>query len=131
MTIGGDPWSTGGGRGGFTLIEVIGALVIFSVGVLMVMQVGGALTTQMRYAGARSELVVLASERLDSIEAMPFDSITGGTSQDIVTVQGWSYHRRVRVTLLTPVLARVEVDLVRTDSAGPSHAVTSYTSAVW
>ena len=124
-------WPPDDPPGGFTLIEVVGALVIFSVGILMVMQVGGALTTQMRYAGARSEIVVIANEQLDSIEAMPLDSISTGTTLDTVPVQGWSYERTLTITLLTPVLAKVEVTLARVDSAGPSHAVTSYTSAVW
>ncbi len=126
-----DPWSSDHRPGGFTLIEVIAALVIFSVGVLMVMQVGGALSTQMRYAGARSEIVVRANERLDSIIATPFDSVAAGTTLDTLTVQGWRYQRTVTIIALTAVLARVEVALVAIDSVGPSHAVTSYTSAVW
>lgn len=122
---------TGGGTHGFTLIEVLGALVMFSVGVLMVMQVGGALTTQMRYAGTRSELVVLANQSLDSVGAIPLASLTPGTEQSTMTVQGWSYLRTITVTDLTPVLARVDVTLARADDSGPAHAVTSYTSAVW
>ena len=110
---------------------MIGSLVIFAVGILMIMQVSGALATQMRYAGVRSEIVALANERLDSLESTPFDSITAGVFEDTVTVQGWSYRRRVAVSSLTPVLARIEVELVRVDSAGPSHAVTSYTSEAW
>jgi prepilin-type N-terminal cleavage/methylation domain-containing protein len=66
-------------RAGFTLIEVIGALVIFSVGVLMVIQVSGALGTQMRYAGIRSELAVHANQRLDSLHAEAFASVATGT----------------------------------------------------
>jgi len=116
---------------GFTLIEVIAALVIFSVGILMVMRVGGALSTQMRYAGARSQIVVLANEQMDSIESMPFDSISFGTARDTVLVQGWSYERTILVTSITAVLARVEVEMARADSLGPRHSVTSYTSAVW
>lgn len=131
MTIDADSWSIEGTAGGFTLIEVIGALVIFSVGVLMVMQVGGALTTQTRYAGTRSELVVLANERLDSIAALPLASITTGTTDDTVAVQGWSYQRVVTITVLTPVLARIDVTLARVDGAGPAYSVTSYTSDVW
>ena len=124
-------WSPTRREPGFTLIEVIGALVIFSMGVLMVMQVSGALGTQMRYAGIRSQIVVLANERLDSLEATPLDSLTAGTVQDTLTVQGLGYERVVTVTALTAVLARVDVSLAPIDSAGPSHAVTSYTSAVW
>jgi prepilin-type N-terminal cleavage/methylation domain-containing protein len=119
------------GRRGFTLIEVVGALVIFSVGVLMVMGAGSALTTQMRYSGARSEIAVLANAQIDSVEATPFDSLTSGTTQDTVTVQGWTYERSLVVTLLTPVLGRVEVSLTPVDSVGPSHSMTSYTSAAW
>ena len=124
-------WPASRDGAGFTLIEVIAALVIFAVGILMVMRVGGALTTQMRYAGARSEIVALANARLDSIEAAPFDSLTPGTSEDTVDVQGWPYRCRITVSTLTPVLARVDIDLVRVDSLGPSHSVTSYTSAAW
>ena len=124
-------WSKDRRWHGFTLIEVIGALVIFSVGVLMVMQVSGALTTRMRYAGARSEIVVLANERLDSIESTPLDSLTAGSVTDTVTVQGWSYARVVTVTSVTSVLARVQVTLSPVDGVGPSHALTSYTAAVW
>ena len=116
---------------GFTLIEVIGALVIFAAGILMIMQVSGALTTQMSYAGVRSQIVALANEQVDSIESAPFDSINAGVTEDTVTVQGWEYRRMISVTVLTPVLARVEVELIRVDSMGPSHSVTSYTSAVW
>ncbi len=97
----------------------------------MVMQVGGALTTQMRYAGARSEIVVLANEVLDSLEAMPLGSVTAGNALDTVNVQGWSYQRSLTVTDLTPVLSRVEVELTPLDGTGPSYAATSYTSAVW
>lgn len=131
MSICGELWVRADRRNGFTLIEVMGALVIFSVGILMVMQVGGALSTQIRYAGTRSEIVVLANERLDSIEALPFASVTGGVLEDTLIVQGWSYARKATVTMLTPVLARVEVELFRVDSAGPTHVVTSYTSAAW
>lgn len=97
----------------------------------MVMQVGGALSTQMRYAGARSEIVVRANERLDSIMATPFDSVAAGTTLDTLTVQKWRYQLTVTIIAITAVLARVEVELVAIDSVGPSHAVTSYTSAVW
>jgi prepilin-type N-terminal cleavage/methylation domain-containing protein len=117
--------------GGFTLIEVIGALVIFSVGVLMVIQVSGALGTQLRYAGARSELAVMAGARLDSLEALPLASITPGTTVDTVFAEGIEFECTVVVTSLTPALTQIDVSLVPTGGSGPSHAVTSYTSEPW
>jgi prepilin-type N-terminal cleavage/methylation domain-containing protein len=118
-------------KGGFTLIEVVGALLIFSVGVLMVIQVSGALGTQMRYAAIRSEIAVLANERLDSLEAAPLAAISAGTVADTVSVRGLTYERLVTVTSITAVLARIDVAIAPVGSAGPSHAVTSYTSAAW
>ena len=116
---------------GFTLIEVIGALVIFSVGVLMVVQVSGALGTQMRYAGIRSELAVLASERLDSLEVLPLASLTPGSTVDTVTSAGLAYECTVLVTPVTPVLSRIDVSIAAIEGTGPSYAVTSYTSVPW
>lgn len=123
---------SGPSQGGFTLIEVIGALVIFSLGVIMVLQLTGALTRQMEYAARSSELVVRAQERLDSLEALPFDSITVGTRQDTLTVRGIAYVRRATVTSVTGLLRRIEVSLApQTTGAGPSYAATSYAAARW
>lgn len=105
--------------------------MIFSVGVLMVLQVSGALGTQMRYAGARSELAVLAMERLDSLEALPLASLTAGTEVDTLTTAGLDYECTVVITSLTPVLARIDVSLVSISGEGPSHSVTSYATEPW
>jgi prepilin-type N-terminal cleavage/methylation domain-containing protein len=118
-------------RGGFTLIEVIGALVIFSVGVLMVVQLSGALGTQMRYSGAASELAGLAHERLDSLEAVPVASLTPGIFTDTLMVGGRTYERTVTVTTITPVLARIVVELESASGEGPSYDVTSYAAGSW
>lgn len=124
-------WAWARSDGGFTLIEVIGALVIFSVGVLMVMQVSGALGTQMRYAGARSELAAIAGERLDSLEALPLPSLTPGTTVDTVTAEDLEFECTVVVTTVTSVLTKIDVSLVPTGTTGPSHSVTSYASEPW
>lgn len=117
---------------GFTLIEVIGALVIFSVGVLMIMQVSGTLGTRMRYAGARSEIVVFGNEKLDSLQSQPFPSLNAGTALDTVIAEGVSFQSTVTVTTVTPVLKRIDIAIAPLGGAeGPSHSVTSYASAVW
>lgn len=109
----------------------MGALVIFSVGVLMVVQMSGGLGARMRYAGARSELVVFANERLDSLEAEPFTALTPGTSLDTLVAEGVSFQSTVTISTVTPVLRRIDVSIVPLLGSGPSHAVTSYASAVW
>ena len=124
-------WSDARTSSGFTLIEVIGALVIFSLGVLMVIQVSGALGTQMRYAGTRSELVVHAAQLLDSLAAEPFASVAVGTTLDTLAVQGVAYECTLQVVSVSPVLKQVDVSLEALEGGGPAHAVTSYVSAVW
>ena len=89
---------------GFTLIEVIAALVIFSVGVLMVLQLTTALSRQMEYAATASELVVRSEERLDSLEALPFTSLVPGTTVDTITIHGVPYLRTAAVTSVTGLL---------------------------
>jgi prepilin-type N-terminal cleavage/methylation domain-containing protein len=126
------PWRGSGPRRGFTLIEVIGALVIFSLGVIMVLQLTGALSRQMEYAAKSSELVVRAQERLDSLEALPFDSITVGTHQDTLTVRGIGYVRQLTVTSVTALLVRIDVSVTPiTAGSGPSVSSTSYAAASW
>lgn len=117
--------------GGFTLIEVIGALVIFSLGVLMVMQVSGALGTQMRYAGASSELQARVSASLDSLEALPFSSLSPGTLVDTLTASGIEYEVTGVVTSVTSILKKIDISAAPTGGAGPSYSVTSYASGAW
>jgi len=124
-------WASVQPTAGFTLIEVIGALVIFSMGVLMVIQVSGALGTQLRYSGASSELAVLANEKLDSLESLPLTSLSAGTTVDTTTTQGVDYECTLVVTTLTAALARIDLSLVPINAPGPSHTVTSYSSAPW
>jgi len=125
-------WSPARPDAGFTLIEVIGALMIFSMGVLMVVQMSGALGTRMRYAGARSELVVFANERLDSLSAEAFTALTVGSTTSTLVAEGTSYQSTVTITLMTPVLKRIVVSIAPQGGAdGPSHSVTSYASAIW
>ena len=110
---------------------MIAALVVFSLGVLMVVQVSGALGTQMKYAAARSEIVVLAHEDLDSLEATPFDSISAGVNYTIVTVEGLQYYSVSTVTEVTPVLYQIMVSLTSLQAGAPTYTTYSYTSDDW
>ena len=121
--------------GGFTLIEVVGALLIFVMGVLMVMNLSSALTIQLDYSGTASEIVVVAHEQIDSLAATPFDSLEAKTEALDFTVgaEEIAYTKTVTVSLLNPLLYRIDVDVSLTDtlSRGPSYAVTTYSAGSW
>ena len=98
----------------------------------MVLQLTGALSRQMEYAAKSSELVARAQERLDSLEALPFDSITVGTRQDTLSIRGIRYIRRATITSVTGLLRQIEVSLAPlTAGQGPSFSATSYAAARW
>lgn len=109
----------------------MGALMIFSLGVLMVLQVSAALGIRLRYSAAQAEIVVLANERLDSLEATPFDSLSVGTATDTTSVEGFAYERGSNISEVTPVLYLIVVTLTPLSGGAPAYSATSYTSAVW
>lgn len=116
---------------GFTLIEVVAALVIFSVGVLMVMSLTGTLSLQMQRAALRSEVAVIGQERVDSVQMLEFDSLTVGTTQSSMVIRGRSYLCTVTVTDMTRVLRQAEVTLMPADSLGPSFSGMAYVAENW
>lgn len=117
---------------GFTLIEVIGALVIFSLGVLMVLQLSTSLGRQMEWSARSGAIVALAHERLDSLEALPFTSLAAGTTTETVTVEGADYTRTVTITEVTGLLYQIDVDLTPAGGAwGPSYSATTYSANTW
>ncbi len=97
----------------------------------MVLRLSTALGIQMRYSAAQSTIVVLANERLDSLEATPFDSISTGTASDTTAVEGFSYLREAVISEVNPVLYLIVVTLSPLDGSAPTYSATSYTSAVW
>lgn len=102
------------------------------MGVLMVVQVSGALGFRMRYAGARSEIVVFANERLDSLGAEAFASLSSGTALDTLDAEGMTFASTVTISAVTPLLKRLDVSIAPVNGGkGPSHSVTSYVSAAW
>ena len=110
---------------------MLGALVVFSVGVLMVIQVSGVLGIQMRYSAVQSEIVVLANECLDSLEATPFDSLAAGQTTYVPVVEGFRYGRKTEISEITPVLYLIVVTMTPAATGAPTYSATSYKSAVW
>lgn len=116
---------------GFTLIEVMGALVVFSVGVLMVISLAGTLSVQMDRAAVRSELAMRGQERLDSMELLEYDSLTVGASFAITEVRGATFYWFVTVSDSTALFRHIRVTLNPISGTGPSFRGTTFVNRSW
>ncbi len=116
---------------GFTLIEVIGALVIFSMGVLSVILLGGTLSVRMELAALRSELAVVGQERLDSLELVDYPNLTVGTTSSSASIRGETYTWSVTVSDSAVVIRHVALSGVPSSGSGPSFKGSAFVDRVW
>lgn len=120
-----------GRAGGFTLIEVIAALVVFSMGVLMVLGLTGSLNRRLQLAGLRSKVALEVQERLDSLQLIPYDSFRVGTVTDTVMIQGRVFDTRLRVLQTTPLVRELEVTVESADGTGPGITSSLFALRPW
>ena len=116
---------------GFTLIEVIGALVIFSMGVLAVVLLTNTLSVQMERAALRSELAVVGQERLDSLELVDYTNLTVGTTTSSASIRGETYTWSVTVSDSTAVIRHVVVTGIPYSGSGPSFSGSAFVDRSW
>ena len=103
-----------GGQSGYTLLEVVVAMTILTIGLLAVASMQ---TTSIRgnvTAGSRAEGMTWAQDRVEDLMALPYDAIPMGTTNDwedeymisstVSSVSGVPNVRRltVRVTWFNP-----------------------------
>ena len=116
---------------GFTLIEVVGALVVFSMGVLLVLNLSTTLSTQMQQSVLRSSVIVEVQEALDSMGGQSYDSLTVGNQQDTLWIRGILYSRTKTVTQSHPITRQVSVTLEPLNGTGPSHGASAIVLQTW
>src|SRR6185436_2959429 len=107
-------------RAGFTLIEVIGAVLIFSVGVITVLSMTSALSRRTEYAAVSSVLNVLGQQRLDSLSVLTYSSVATGTTTDTVTVRSIQFRRRLVVSQFSPLVKKLDLTLNPLVGSGPA-----------
>jgi type IV pilus assembly protein PilV len=73
---------TRAGRGGFTVIELLVALVVLSVGLLAMASVMGTLILQTRAADIRTERSFAVQQAAERLRAQSFGSITDRAEAD-------------------------------------------------
>ena len=118
-------------RRGFTLIEVMAALVVFSLGVLMVMNLTVAVSTQMNRAGLRSQVAVTLRNRLDSLQLVPYDSLTIETVSDTLSLNGRVYDRTHRILQASELVKEIEVTMEASDGDGPDLTASTFVTFPW
>ena len=118
-------------RRGFTLIEVIFALVIFAGGVLMITRLSGSLAVQLRNAGIRSEVTLETQFRLDSLGNVAYDSLPLGTSTATLTIQGRTYQSVITVTQESPRIREVAVVTSPATGTGVTFSGRTYVVEPW
>ncbi len=116
---------------GFTLIEVIGALVVFSLGVLAVINLTGTLSVTMERAALRSELAVAGQERLDSLELVDYPNLWVGTTTSSASIRGETYAWKVIVSDSTALLRHVAVTATPASGSGPSFSGSAFVDRSW
>ena len=66
---------------GFTLLEILIALVIFSVGILAFTSLSVTATRTGSYGGRMTEAVTFAQDKLEELKANPWEKIVSGADQ--------------------------------------------------
>lgn len=119
------------GRGGFTLIEVIGAVLLFALAVGMATQLAGTLSEQVERSALRAGVVSAAQERLEELERLPFDSLDVGTEVDTITIRGEAVVCTTVVSAFDTRVRSMTVTVGPADSDGPSQELTGYAFGPW
>jgi Tfp pilus assembly protein PilV len=118
-------------RAGFTLIEVIGALLIFSVGVIMVLSITSALSRRTEYAAVSSVINVMGQQRIDSLSVATYASVGIATTTDTITLRGIRYQRKLIVTQYSPLVKKAEFSLIPVSGAWPEYDAATYLRDAW
>lgn len=96
------------GRDGFTVIEVIIALVILSVGIIGLASTAGLVTRMVAQGQRYSEAAALASTRFENLRAASCDSLRAGSALAGQFTETWTITtvgtsgRRFLVTVQSP-----------------------------
>ena len=76
---------------GFTLVELIVALVILSVGILSLATLSSNALLQVRRGQDLTNSAIAAQQIIEDISNTPFDSVAEGKYSDTITVGGTNY----------------------------------------
>jgi len=119
------------GRAGFTLIEVMGALVIFTVGVIGALQLSGGLGERLSRAALRTRVVEVAHAQVDSLRTLGYSALPVSSSTSTVTLANRSFRVERTVVQYSPLVKRIDVIVEPSVGPGPAHTTASFLSTDW
>lgn len=114
---------------GFTLVEVMVALIILAVGALAVTQLSLSVAVLMQQSSAKTELIAAADNRLEAVQARPYAQITPGVELDTVAVRGTRYVRRITITAPSTRTRQIAIDMRTPTAGGLRYSTLTYVSA--
>ena len=103
----------GAKEGGFTIVEVIIALVILTVGILAVASLSATAIWQTRRGDDLTNSALAAAQVLDGVAVLPFDSVAVGTYTDTVSFGPVDYVVQWTVTDMSDSLAAGDAQIKR------------------
>ena len=113
MTHTGSRSHSGAARGGFTLVEVVFALVILTVGILAVATLSATSIWQTRRGEDLTNSALAAAQVLDGVAVLPFDSVVVGDYVDTVSFGPADYFVNWTVYDMTDSLASGDDEIKR------------------
>lgn len=115
--------------GGFTLVEVMVALVILAMGALALTHLSMSVAVLMQRSSAKTELIAAADNRLENVQARRYADLRVGVERDTVSVRGIRYERRVTITAPNTRMRQIQIYLHSPVSDALSYSAITYVSA--
>jgi len=113
-------------QAGFTLIEILFAIVIFGMGVMALMACVPMASKRVMKSGAQTRASSIASEMAEQLLTMPYgnSSITAGTHNDPANPRDGLYYTQWTVEDDVPIASckRITINVARNAVSNPSIA---------
>jgi prepilin-type N-terminal cleavage/methylation domain-containing protein len=122
---------TGRRDGGFTLIEVMGALLILSVGMVAAVRLTTASTERLEYVDRKAMAVRIAGEKVDSLTVAPYAALPPRIWSDTVSRGGDKWLVRYVITQWSTRVRKLEVNAQLVGDTLASGPIFSYRPDAW
>ena len=111
---------------GFTLLEVVLAMVLLSAGTLGLVHLAGAAVLTSRTARSATTVGVYADNALETTRDRGFTGTTPGITTDTLSIRGVRYARRVTIADRDTRTREIRVDIIRVTGSELAYSTLTY-----